>query len=286
MNKKVGLVLGGGPYTLAEIEAIEQLHNHDIKPCVLSGTSMGAVYCVLLSVGYSTKDIKKLLSQYKITQLFTLSFGKGHLIQSKNLAKLISKICEEKGFKNIEDLPIKTCICVTDDKTNSPIFLTKGSIFEAIMASTATRYVKKVVVKDEQIKKQILAQTKGAYTINDDIVLKDGCFTANVPYEGIDLLTDDVDYKICIEVPIKYQESYEHKPEVLKMMENNILRKNRFIFDNEGIFIEVDEEYKIFNHSKQDEQNAKIYARKLLNDKYLNKLEEDLSLNSTGINEY
>lgn len=148
-NVKYGFALGGGgTRAYSQIGAMAYLEEKGIKPTFISGTSMGAIHALLLGMGFNVQGICDFYRNKSAFSLFELSIGKNYLISNKKLGRVIKKICEAKGFKNLEDLPIKTAICVTDAKTNQPVFLSKGDIVEAILATTATYQTQMFDVQD------------------------------------------------------------------------------------------------------------------------------------------
>jgi len=204
-NIEYGYALGGGgARAYFQIGAIAALEKEKINPTYICGTSMGAVNAILLAIGMNSDELYKFYNTNHVIKMFSPSIGLKHLLSNENLGKLIKYMCNSLGYKNIEDLPIKTAICVTDNKTNKVVFLTKGDICEAVMASSATSMTKKIKITDETIKKQVCEQTGQEYIEGMKIVLKDGCYTANVPFDGLDFIRQEKEntefYDICFDV--------------------------------------------------------------------------------------
>ena len=243
-NVKYGFALGGGgTRAYSQIGAMAYLEEKGIKPTFISGTSMGAIHALLLGMGFNVQGICDFYRNKSAFSLFELSIGKNYLISNKKLGRVIKKICEAKGFKNLEDLPIKTAICVTDAKTNQPVFLSKGDIVEAILATTATYQTQMFDVQDEVIKKQVCQQTGQTYFEGIKILLKDGCYGANVPFEGLDLLRDNKDhlyYDFCFDVVPYYKKSIIKSFDTfnLNVFKNDQKRKEKFLKERKGCYME------------------------------------------------
>lgn len=138
-KKKVGLALGGGGAKgLAHIGVIKEIERAGLEISYITGTSMGA----LVGAWYAaTKDIKAL------EDLFLSVKKDGMNTASKIVRKRDGSIFKDSSipdfledhFKkfNFEDCKIPFKAIATDVKNGAQIILEKGSIADAVRASTA-----------------------------------------------------------------------------------------------------------------------------------------------------
>lgn len=134
-NKTVSLVLGsGGARGLAHIGAIHWLEQNGYDIRSISGCSMGAlvggVYaCNKLDV---FEEWMRAISKLDIVRLLDISWGKQGLVEGE---RIISALKELVGDRRIEDLSIKYTAVAADLDREKEIWLTRGSLFDAIRAS-------------------------------------------------------------------------------------------------------------------------------------------------------
>lgn len=132
---KIGLALGGGAVLgAAHVGVLKAIEELDIKVDYISGTSIGAFVGVLFAFGKSWKDIEKIANELKWMHISGISLSKYGLISNEKLGELL---IEHLGDKNIEDALIPLSIVTTDITNGEKVVLTKGSIANAVMASTA-----------------------------------------------------------------------------------------------------------------------------------------------------
>lgn len=136
-NKTVSLVLGsGGARGLAHIGVIEWLLENGYEIRSISGASMGALVGGIYATG--KLDIYKnwvtALDRADVVKLLDLSFGWGGLFKGE---RLMDKLRELIGDQLIEDLPMDYTAVATDVEEEREVWLSKGSLFDAIRASIA-----------------------------------------------------------------------------------------------------------------------------------------------------
>ena len=151
--KTVGVALGGGGARgLAHIVVLEALEELGITPCVVAGTSIGAVIGAGLAAGLSTAEMRRTVEEirtlrrgrfwniYEKSDLnLLLAFidptreTGGLLKGDKFLEFLRSKI----GVDRFEDLSIPLKIIATDYWRKEEVVLENGDLFTAIHASYA-----------------------------------------------------------------------------------------------------------------------------------------------------
>ena len=137
-KKKLALVLSGGSARgLAHIGVLEVLEENHVPIDVIVGTSIGALIGGIYAAG-SLKEFKEevvRLTHHRITSLFfSRRFKRMNADNNVPIEKLLKKFI--KG-KKIEDLSISFSAIATDLKTGEEIFIEKGDLLKAILASIA-----------------------------------------------------------------------------------------------------------------------------------------------------
>lgn len=143
MNKKtsVSLVLGsGGARGLAHIGVIEWLEEHDYAIQSISGSSMGALIGGIYAAGEldAYKQWVTALDRSDVVRMLDLSFGWSGLLKGE---RIISRLRDLIGDREIEDLPISFTAVATDIERGKEVWLSRGSLFDAIRASIAVPLV-------------------------------------------------------------------------------------------------------------------------------------------------
>jgi len=217
LKKKIGLTLGGGGARgICHIEFIKVLDNMNLKPSVISGTSIGAIIGAFYASGLTGKEINDILdkidiSNKKIDKDISASKTEGSKIEKFVDDKItdikeyykkfenIHKMIDISFFKNTsfiygkgvekffnDNLPVKTFeelkiplkIVATDYWEQKQVIFDSGDLISAIRASMSIPAVFEPV-------------------INDDMVLIDGGITNNLPY---DIIQDECDITVAIDV--------------------------------------------------------------------------------------
>ncbi|MDC7126592.1 MAG: patatin-like phospholipase family protein [Spirochaetales bacterium] len=140
-NKKIGLALGsGGPRGIAHVGVIKWLLENSINPEIIAGTSIGAVIGSFFAAGYKIENIENevlSISKKLIFKYIKPSLRRGAMINPKGV-----KTYFEKYFSNvnIEDLALPFAAVATNQETGDAVRFTKGSVTDAIMASSAALF--------------------------------------------------------------------------------------------------------------------------------------------------
>lgn len=127
---KLGVSLaGGGVKGAAHIGVLKAFEEENIKIDYISGTSSGSIVSSLYAAGYSADEIYVIFKKYckhinyvSISNILKLIggliFRKKILIQGlnngKNIEKLVRKLCQEKGIKNINEIKMPLIIPSVD----------------------------------------------------------------------------------------------------------------------------------------------------------------------------
>ncbi len=208
MKKTVSLVLsGGGARGFAHIGIIEILEEYGYKIESISGTSMGALVGGL----YACKKLKEYKewitnkSLVDIAKLMDFNFSSG---LSEGLLKgdvLFGNMKEMFGDVMIENLDIKFTAVAANLTKRREIWFQKGSLLEALRASTAIPGVFVPVYK------------------NDEMIV-DGGILNNIPIAPT--MSDDTDLTIAVDVNSPIKNNY-----TIKFDENRFEKFWRKTFD-------------------------------------------------------
>jgi NTE family protein len=133
----VALALGaGGAKGLAHIGAIEEIEARGFRIVAIAGSSMGALIGGIYATGKLDvyRDWVTTLAKLDVLKLVDWTFSGGGLIKGE---KIIGTLRELIGDAQIEDLPLAFTAVATDIDREREIWLSRGSLFDAIRASIA-----------------------------------------------------------------------------------------------------------------------------------------------------
>jgi len=136
-NQTVSLVLGsGGARGLAHIGVIQELEARGYKILAISGSSMGALVGGIHALGelQTYADWVEGLSQTDVISLLDWSFSGGGMIRGD---KLMRKLKDLVGDRDIQDLPISYTAVAVDIHSGREVWMSDGPLFDAIRASIA-----------------------------------------------------------------------------------------------------------------------------------------------------
>lgn len=136
-KKTVSLILGsGGARGLAHIGVIRSLveNGYDIRS--IAGASMGALIGGIYAAGKLDVYEKwvRALRKRDVMQLLDFAYSRAGLFSGD---RIITKLRNMLGDISIEELPISFTAVATDLNAGREIWLTQGSLFDAIRASIA-----------------------------------------------------------------------------------------------------------------------------------------------------
>jgi len=151
---KVGIALGGGGVRgLAHIPVLQVLDDLQMRPSVISGTSMGAIIGALYASGMSAREIREeiesrlILKQdtwrdiiekrdglLKWVHAFRPDFSGSGLL---NAQAVLSLLLDEIRVRSFEDLEIPLLVVAADYWSAEEIVFDKGELLPAIQASMA-----------------------------------------------------------------------------------------------------------------------------------------------------
>ena len=133
----VSLVLGsGGARGLAHIGVIHWLEENGYQIRSISGSSMGALIGGIYAAGKLDIYTKWVcaLSKRDVLQLLDFAFDLSGLFSGE---RIMQKLRQMLGDIAIEDLPVSYTAVATDLDSEREVWITEGSLFEAIRASIA-----------------------------------------------------------------------------------------------------------------------------------------------------
>ena len=136
-EKSISLVLGsGGARGLAHIGVIQVLEEHGYHIRSISGSSMGALIGGIYAAGEleTYREWICSLGTLDVLRLLDFSFSGSSLFKGE---KIIETLRELIGPREIEDLPPTFTAVATDLDANKEVWISNGSLFEAIRASIA-----------------------------------------------------------------------------------------------------------------------------------------------------
>jgi NTE family protein len=148
MNK-IGYVLsGGGARGFAHLGVIKYLEEIGFKPYAISGTSAGAIAGTLYAAGKSPDEILQLLKENDFFGWSNLLWRKNGFFSMHVLHQLLKDAIIENDFSAVK---IKLFVAATDLVKGEPVILSKGKLFEAVIASASIPVVFEPVVMADKL---------------------------------------------------------------------------------------------------------------------------------------
>ena len=134
---KIGLALGGGAARgWAHIGVLHALKSAGIEPDVIAGTSMGAVVGAAHAAGRlaELEDWARSVTRRRMLRFLDIKLWSTGLIGGGRLA---GQLKDTFGDVAIEELPLRYAAIATEIGTGHEIWLTQGSLVDAMRASYA-----------------------------------------------------------------------------------------------------------------------------------------------------
>jgi len=136
-RSRIGLALGGGAARgWTHIGVVRALEEIGLRPDIITGTSIGAVVGGCYAAGEldSLEAFARGLTRRRVFGLLDLNFAGSGLISGNRLSKLIET---RLGATRIEDLPKRFVAVATELGTGHEVWMSHGSLPEAMRASYA-----------------------------------------------------------------------------------------------------------------------------------------------------
>ncbi len=132
---KIGLALGGGAAKgIAHVGVLKALQDAKVDIDFIAGTSAGAIAAALYAFRLDLETIDQLARGLTFSKVTNFKLAKTGFFSTDSLKQLL---LEQMGPVNIEDASIPLAIVTTDIKTGEVVTLTRGSLADAVCASTA-----------------------------------------------------------------------------------------------------------------------------------------------------
>lgn len=197
MNKEINLALGGGAVLgAAHVGVIRALLEEDHQVKHIAGTSIGAFVGALMAFDKTLEEIEEIASDLKWMDISGMTLSKYGLLSNEKLGELIK---EHIGDKKIEDASIPLALVTTNIESGEKVVLTKGSLAEGIMASTAIPGIFTPVEIDGQL-------------------LLDGGIVENVPVKTVQDMSND----FCIAIDLNSKHEYERPDNIIEVIINSL----------------------------------------------------------------
>ncbi len=137
--KKLALVLGGGAAKgFAHIGVLKVLAEHNIKPDLIVGTSMGAVVGGAYAKGIDIKTLEEMSTTFSMRKIKDVSLKsmlkKGCLMRGVKLKKYVKNLL---GDTLHEELKIPFVAVATELATGKQYNLNAGPVWQNVLASSA-----------------------------------------------------------------------------------------------------------------------------------------------------
>lgn len=146
--KKLGLALGaGGSRGVAHIGFLKALEEADIRVDYIVGSSMGSVVGGAYAAGLSVDMMREAVYKLRLRDLVTPAKQKGGVLGNNKMRALIAKYIGDITFEDLK-LPFH---CVAVDMIKQEVVeFSKGSVVDAIVASSSIPAVFHPVVQGER----------------------------------------------------------------------------------------------------------------------------------------
>jgi NTE family protein len=222
--RTIGLALGGGGARgLCHIDFCMALDEMGLKPCIISGTSIGAIAGGFYAAGVSGSGMEEILDQIGLREIskmidFSILHPSG-LVKGKGVTDFLSKHLPAKTF---EELTIPLKVVATDYWRRKEVIFESGDLVPAIRASISVPGIFKPVKIQQR-------------------VLIDGGAVNPLPF---DIIRNECDILIAIDVSGTSVPSRKHPvPSMFEsimttyhIMENALLEK-KIEFNQPDIYI-------------------------------------------------
>lgn len=176
--KRIGLALsGGGARGLAYIEFCKAMDDLGVRPSIVSGTSIGAIFGAFIAADFTGRRMEQeleILSPLKIPKLIDVNLKKA-VLKGQKVMEYLQKVI---GVERFEDLSIPLKIVAADYWRREPVIFERGPLMPAVRASISLPAIFKPL------------QYQGR-------VLIDGGAVDPLPHE---IIRDQCDYLIAIDV--------------------------------------------------------------------------------------
>jgi NTE family protein len=148
---KIGLTLGGGAARgSAHIGVLLELEALDIRPNLITGTSIGGMMGALLAMGLSVAEITAFFASLSVSSMFQLT--KRTTPAMTGMQKIEKLLVETlNGRPTFADLKIPLAVVTTDLVHRQVVILDDGDLISAVLATIAIPLVFPPVERGEHV---------------------------------------------------------------------------------------------------------------------------------------
>jgi NTE family protein len=135
MTKRLGLALGGGAALgWAHIGVLQVLDDNNIRPDVVTGTSIGSLVgaCYVAGEMEALEKIARGMNWHRMIRLADIQVGKNGFLAGE---PVVSMLREYLGHRKIEDLDLPFAAVAADLVSGDEVVFRNGDIVDAIRAS-------------------------------------------------------------------------------------------------------------------------------------------------------
>ncbi len=133
----LGIALGGGAARgLSHIGVLKTLERAGILPAATSGSSIGSIIAASYACG-TLEELKETVTSLTRRDLIEYAdvYFKGGVFKGESLREGIRRFTKDMTFEDVSQRGISLIIVAADLATGEPVFLTEGSIADAVRAS-------------------------------------------------------------------------------------------------------------------------------------------------------
>ncbi|NTU57400.1 MAG: patatin-like phospholipase family protein [Chlorobiaceae bacterium] len=134
-ESRIGLALGGGAVLgAAHVGVLKAMHELDIRPDFVSGTSIGSFIAALYAFGKRWDELETLARELDWSDLSGLTISGYGLLSNRKFGDIVKRLL---GSCRIEDAPLPLAIVSTDICTGRKVVMRRGDVAMAVMASSS-----------------------------------------------------------------------------------------------------------------------------------------------------
>lgn len=221
---KTGLALGGGAVLgAAHVGVLKALHERDVTIDCITGTSIGALVGAFYAFGKSIDEMEAIASDLSWLDISSFTLTKYGLLSNRRLGQLLT---EHLGECDMKSAKIPFAVVATDVATGEKVVIDRGSVAEAVMASTCIPGVFKPVRRGDRF-------------------LVDGGIIENVPL--VTLKAMGVDRSIAVDLNAK--QAYPKPSNILEVIINSFhfMMKAATEFQTVGCDLLIEPDLSAFN---------------------------------------
>ncbi len=132
-----GLALsGGGVRGFAHLGVLQALEEHDLKPGILAGASMGGLIAGLYGAGVPLQRLIDFATQFRLLSIASPDRSRYGLFDQHKVSQLLVDFLGSEDL-HFEDLPTPVAVTAVDLERGELVVLTRGPLIPALLATSA-----------------------------------------------------------------------------------------------------------------------------------------------------